>query len=105
MGTPVLLPALLVCFCAERFLFAIAHHFKAVSVDAESHKFLFDCLHTAVSKSEVVLIGAALITMSFKHDCDIGMLAKELRIRSNALGLSRRNGIAVIVKKDVLDVL
>src|SRR5262249_31540420 len=105
MSTPVLLPALLGRFCAERFLFAIAHHFNAVCVDAESHKLFLDGLHTAVSESQVVLSGAALVTMSFKHDFDIGMLAQELRIRSNALGLSRLNGIAVIVKKDVLDVL
>lgn len=85
MSTPVLLPALLGGFCAERFLFPIAHHFNPLWVDAESHKLIFDRLHTAVSESQVVLSGAALVTMSFKHDFEIGVLAKELRIRSNAL--------------------
>ena len=71
VAATILLPAGFVGFPAERLFLAKADSVEIGGRNAEVHEILFDGIGTAIAESEVVLGGAAFVTMAF--DIDLGV--------------------------------
>src|SRR5437660_9296889 len=104
MAAPVLLPALLVGFGAERLLLAITDGIDATAVDAALSQSLFDSGGAFIAERQIVFRGAALVAVAFDHKSQVGMLLQKLRcLRQRSLRI-RAQVIAVIFEEHILHV-
>src|SRR5258708_23464628 len=63
----------------ERTLLAVADCADAACIDAESDEILFGLVGAAVTEGEVVLLGAALVAMSFDEQVVLPVLLEPCR--------------------------
>src|SRR2546428_4953801 len=77
---PILLPALLVRFSAERLLLAVADRLNAISADAGLHQCIAHRSRTAVTQGQVIFGRAALVAVSLNGEADGRMLLEKIRV-------------------------
>src|SRR6185436_9069866 len=97
---PVLRPALLVLLGADGPLLAIAHEREAIGLDALGDEIVHRRARTALAEAQVVLIGAALVTVPFDEDDVLGVLLQPLRVRVERRAIARADVVAVEVEMD-----
>src|SRR5207248_8347429 len=102
MGAPVLLPALLVGFGAERFFLALADGLAAVRAHAIPRQLVANGGSPAVAQRQIVFGRAALVAVAFNRKSQIRVLLQELRRGSERLRYLRAQAEAVVIEEHVL---
>ena len=102
MAAPVLLPALLIRFGAERLFLAVADGLDVVGGNASLDQRVTDGIRAAVAQSQVVLGRSALVAVSLYREGDVGMLLQERDIALQRRLLVGIDIALVIVEVDVL---
>ena len=103
MAAPVLLPAGLIRFGAERFFFAVADGLDPAGIYARRSECHLYRARPAVAESQVVLSGSAFVAVPFNREGNVRVGIQELRVCSNGALLIGANRFAVIVEVNVLD--
>src|SRR5258708_23108656 len=105
MAAPVLLPALLVGFAAERLFLPGAGGPNVIRRNASAHQRLFYGGGAAVAERKVVLGGTSLIAVAFHIEAHVGVLLQEARVGCDLLLRLRPKVEAVVIEEHVLNVL
>src|ERR1700733_9095952 len=105
MGAPILLPAGLIVFSAERPLFPPAHRIHTVGGDAERNKVILGGLSSAFTEADVVFSGTALVALAFDGDADLRVRAQKFGGLRQIISGVRANIRLVEVEVRVLYIL
>src|ERR1700690_4445230 len=102
MTPPVLLPALLVRFGAERLFLAVADGLYVVGGNPSLNQRVTNRVRTAVAQGQVVFRRSPFVAVSFHRKADVGMLLQELDVALHRGLLVRADIALVIFEVDVL---
>src|SRR3989442_11479218 len=103
-GAPVLGPARLALLGAQRSLLAVADDRDAVRLDALRHEVVHRGLRASLAERQIVLVGAALVTVPFDEDEPIRVRLEPRSVRVEHLCIVRPDVVPVEVEVDVLQV-
>src|SRR5215469_7871974 len=105
VAAPVLLPARLVRFGAERFFFAVADGLDAIAADPGLYERILDRVGAIGAESEVVFGRTPLVAVPLDGEADVRVLLEELRVALDRRLLVRPNIAFVVIEVDILHIL
>lgn len=105
MGTPVLLPALLIFFRAEWLFLSIADDPDAAGGDTIGHEGFPEGLGAILPKGDVVLRRTSVVTVSFNHNFHACVLGQERSVLLGYRRVFRTDVELVVIEIDVTNVL